>query len=131
MRVSLCENHSGHSACERFLRVRVSACEGYSGHSACEGCSACVCVCVCACVCVFGGYGERVPKKFLFGWLAQRHPAHGTKVRWNEAEEAKRRNEARRRNGPRGGMGLRGGVGPRGGMEEWAERRNGPRGGMG
>ena len=25
---------------------------------------------------------HRLPKKILFGWLPQRHPAHGTKMRW-------------------------------------------------
>jgi hypothetical protein len=27
---------------------------------------------------------ERIPKKVLFGWLPQRRPAHGTKMRWRD-----------------------------------------------
>ncbi len=27
---------------------------------------------------------ERIPKKVLFGWLPQRRPAHGTKIRWRD-----------------------------------------------
>ena len=27
---------------------------------------------------------ERIPKKVLFGWLPQRRPAHGTKMRWHD-----------------------------------------------
>ena len=32
---------------------------------------------VCVCVCV-------IPKKLLFGWLPERRPAHGTKMRWRD-----------------------------------------------
>ena len=27
---------------------------------------------------------DRIPKKLLFGWLPQRRPAHGTKLRWKD-----------------------------------------------
>ena len=27
---------------------------------------------------------ERIPKNVLFGWLPQRRPAHGTKMRWRD-----------------------------------------------
>ena len=27
---------------------------------------------------------ERIPKKLLFGWLPERRPAHGTKMRWRD-----------------------------------------------
>ena len=27
---------------------------------------------------------ERIPKKIMFGWLPQRRPAHGTKMRWRD-----------------------------------------------
>ncbi len=27
---------------------------------------------------------HRLPKKILFGWLPQRHPAHGTRMRWRD-----------------------------------------------
>ena len=27
---------------------------------------------------------HRLPKKILFGWLPQCHPAHGTKMRWRD-----------------------------------------------
>ena len=28
--------------------------------------------------------GHRLPKKVLFGWLPQRQPAHGTKIKWRD-----------------------------------------------
>ena len=28
--------------------------------------------------------GDRIPKRMLFGWLPQRRPAHGTKMRWRD-----------------------------------------------
>ena len=27
---------------------------------------------------------DRIPKRLLFGWLPQRRPAHGTKMRWRD-----------------------------------------------
>ena len=27
---------------------------------------------------------ERIPKKLLFGWLPERRPTHGTKMRWRD-----------------------------------------------
>ena len=27
---------------------------------------------------------DHIPKKLLFGWLPQCHPAHGTKLRWRD-----------------------------------------------
>ena len=27
---------------------------------------------------------DRIPKRMLFGWLSQRRPAHGTKMRWRD-----------------------------------------------
>ncbi len=27
---------------------------------------------------------DRLPKKLLFGWLPQKRPAHGTKMRWRD-----------------------------------------------
>ena len=31
-----------------------------------------------------GKNGLRIPKRMLFGWLPQRRPAHGTKMRWRD-----------------------------------------------
>ncbi len=61
-------------------------------------CSECVCMsvslcgeCVCVCVCVWCSGcvhawmdKERIPKIFLFGWLPERRPAHGTKLSWRD-----------------------------------------------
>ena len=30
---------------------------------------------------------SRIPKRMLFGWLPQKRPAHGTRIRWRESKE--------------------------------------------
>ena len=43
-----------------------------------------LCACVRVCIHASNMSDNRYPKKLLFGWLPQKHPAYGVKLNWRD-----------------------------------------------